>query len=75
MNNEEDWLVSDETCKGCIYYGYLSRSGRGNRCCDYTYITERIRPGIPKDCTVKMKGRWDVSYNVKAGTIMRQEKE
>lgn len=74
MSNEEDWLVSDKTCKGCMYYGYLSRSGRGNRCCDYTYITGRIRKDRPKDCTVKKKGRFDTSYCVQTGAIMRQEK-
>lgn len=74
MSNEEDWLVSNKTCKGCMYYGYLSRSGRGIRCCDYTNVTGRIRQEMPKDCKVKKIGELDTSYCVQTGAIMRQER-
>lgn len=56
MTKEEDWLVSDKYCKGCIYYGTLSHSGN-IRCCDYTDYTWKIRQNPPKTCEVKVKGK------------------
>lgn len=53
---EEDWLVKDKYCKGCMYYGRLSYAG-SDRCCDYTYITGKVRYNPPCDCEVKKKGR------------------
>lgn len=74
MSNEEEWLVSDKTCKGCMYYAFFSHSGR-IRCCDYTFQTGRIRHEKPKDCTVKKIGELETSYCTKTGAIMRKEKE
>lgn len=52
------WIVSDEHCKGCQYYGYLSNSGHGGvRCCDYTFLTDKVRKQPPYRCEVKVIGR------------------
>jgi len=73
MSNEEEWLVSDKTCKGCKYYGYLSHTGRGTRCCDYTYYTGRIREDMPRDCTVKKRGKSPALYRGTTGIIERKK--
>ena len=54
--NEGEWLVSDASCRGCKYYGNLSKSGSGTKCCDYTYYTGKVRRNKPKKCEVKVKG-------------------
>lgn len=51
----EKWLVSDKTCKGCMYYGRIGGHS-GKRCCDYTYLTGRFRKNPPATCEVKKKG-------------------
>ncbi len=54
----EEWLVSDQTCKGCKYYGYISPGHKAaGRCCDYNYITGRFRENKPSECEVKVLGR------------------
>lgn len=50
----KEWLVSDKTCKGCKYYGFMTPGNRGVRCCDYTFITGRIRRNKPAACEVKV---------------------
>lgn len=49
-------LARDETCQGCRYYGYLDGWTGGGRCCDYTFITGRIRRSPPDACEVKEIG-------------------
>lgn len=56
MKNEKEWLVSDKTCKGCMYYGWFDWSSK-TRYCMYTSITNKIRTDKPKDCTVKQIGK------------------
>lgn len=56
MKDEKEWLVSDATCKGCQYYGWLSASAQ-IRACMYTCYTGKIRTDKPKDCTVKRRGK------------------
>lgn len=70
MSDEKDWLVSDKTCKGCKYYGYLSpHQHSGMRCCNYTYYTGKVRTDMPKACTVKTKGRLKPIFRSKDGTV------
>ena len=58
MNKQEkEWLVSDEYCKGCKYYGRLSATGTSYHCCDYTYATGLLRHNPPKTCEVKQIGQ------------------
>lgn len=58
MTEEEKWLVNDKYCKGCKYYGRISASHtKACPCCDYTYITGRIRQNPPESCEVKQKGK------------------
>ena len=58
MTEEEKWLVSDKYCKGCKYYGRISASStKSCLCCDYTYITGKIRENPPESCEVKEKGK------------------
>lgn len=56
MKDDKEWLVSDKTCKGCRYYGYLSASGRV-RACLYSVYEKGVRTEKPKDCTRKKTGR------------------
>lgn len=56
MAKEEDWLVSDKYCAGCMWYGRLSSGTTAARCCDYTFYTGRIRENPPKTCEVKETG-------------------
>lgn len=52
----DPYQVSDEACAGCCYYGRLTSGKKG--CCNYTYITGRIRPDEPCDqCSVKLIGK------------------
>ena len=58
MKNEKEWLVSDKTCKGCMYYSRLAAAGKDSpRCCDYTYLTGKVRQNPPRTCEVKQKGK------------------
>ena len=50
-----EWLVSARACKGCMYYGYLAHGG--TMCCNYTYMTGRIRHNKPSQCEVKTLGK------------------
>ena len=52
-HQHDPYIVSDATCKGCIYYRYLS--GGFTRACHYTYDTGKFRPLDMKcaDCTYK----------------------
>lgn len=52
----EEWLVSDKTCKGCIFYGVLAPGYNSGRCCDYTFITNKVRHNKPAECEVKVEG-------------------
>lgn len=55
---EREWLVQDRFCRGCKYYGHLTRSDApGMRCCDYTYATGHIRQTPPRECDKKEAGR------------------
>lgn len=56
MKDEKEWLVSDKTCKGCKYYGYLSVSGRVKACL-YSVYEKGVRTEKPKDCKHKKMGR------------------
>lgn len=56
MKDEKEWLVSDKTCKGCRYYGWLSESSK-TRACLLTCYTGEIRKEKPKDCKHKKLGR------------------
>ena len=55
---EEDktWIVSDKTCRGCKYFGYLNGS-TGLKACNYTWLTGRIRHEPCATCEVKTTGR------------------
>lgn len=64
MTEEEKWLVNDKYCKGCKYYSTLSASHTsGDKCCDYTFLTGRIRKNPPESCEVKEKGKRPRLYN------------
>lgn len=57
-NSKKDpFIVSDQTCKGCYYYGYLS--GVACKDCEYTCITGKLRPAgeTPANCSVKLVRR------------------
>ena len=73
MENESEWLVSDATCKGYKYYDYISRSGRGAMCCDYTGITGKIRHEKPKDCTVKELGKHENVDEIRNGNLFKRK--
>lgn len=62
MTEEEKWLVNDKYCKECKYYGWINRSGVC-RCCDYTYLTGKIRKNPPASCEVRVKGKKHSGYN------------
>ena len=54
----DEWLVSEASCKGCIYYGALSQyKTASNRCCLYTYFTGKVRENPPRRCEVKVLGK------------------
>lgn len=73
---EEDWLVKDQYCKGCKWYGFLSSSNSaGVRCCDYTYLTGRIRHNPPKTCEVKERGKRPRGNQSTTGCVVRRRKE
>ena len=74
MTKEEDWLVSDKYCKGCKFYGYLSHSG-STRCCDYTFLTDKIRKNIPKKCEVKEKGPRPKELQSTTGCVVHSRKK
>lgn len=44
------WMVQGKYCKGCRYYGDIS--GR-HKCCDYTYLTGKLRRGDTAHCKVR----------------------
>ena len=47
------YLVDPEKCRGCEYYCWY-----GERTCDYTYKTQKIRQGDTAHCKVrKARGR------------------
>lgn len=48
-------LARDETCQGCRYYGYLDGYA-GGRCCDYTFMTGRVKRNPPATCEAKEIG-------------------
>lgn len=57
MAVEKERLVSDKTCKGCMYYSYLNAGNKhSGRCCYYTYLTGKIRQNKPSKCEVKKLG-------------------
>lgn len=64
--NKDPYIVSDETCKGCMYYKYTYLDGneQKDRYCDYTLATGKIKPHDMKcaDCTFRVDGstrrRW-----------------
>ena len=56
--NVKQWLVSDKTCAGCKYYGWLgSMSKRGVRMCEYTWLTGRMKEEPCATCDVKVIGK------------------
>lgn len=65
MNNDP-YVVSDATCKGCMYYKYMFMIGDDASChyCDYTLATGKVKPHDMKcaDCTYRADGstrrRW-----------------
>ena len=63
----DPFIVSDETCRGCIYYRYLS--GAGLRACHYTLDTGKFRPlDMPCDeCTYKVTTRRRVNRHSSNG--------
>lgn len=56
MKDEKEWLVSDKTCKGCMYYGWFNASSK-TRACLITCYTGIIRKEKPKDCKHKKYGK------------------
>lgn len=42
MKKTDPYIVSDKTCKGCIYYRYLG--GAGIKACHYTFDTGKLKP-------------------------------
>lgn len=55
----DPYVVSDKTCSGCVYYAPLYASvPRSTRCCNYTYLTGKVRPEgeTCAECSVKAKG-------------------
>lgn len=73
MKDENEWLVSNKTCKGCMHYGMLSWSSK-TRACLYTCNTGKIRTDKPKDCTVKKLGKPPVVDEVRCGTIIARKR-
>lgn len=66
----KEWLVSDKTCKGCKYYGNLTPGNRhGGRCCDYTFITGKLRKNKPAECEVKVLSEKRATANMHRNTI------
>lgn len=55
MDTEKDWLVSDDTCLGCVYYGWIY-TGSVIRCCDYTYYTGVVKQCKPFSCDKYREG-------------------
>ncbi len=53
---DKAWIVSDKTCRGCQYFGYLSGTG-GTKACNYTLLTGRVRHEPCATCEVKTTGR------------------
>lgn len=56
MKDEKEWLVSDETCKGCMYYGMFYASSKVKACL-YSVYEKGVRTEKPKDCTHKKLGK------------------
>lgn len=51
----DPFIVSDETCKGCLFYGQMTGLGSRTMCCDYTYLTGKFKPEgeTCAECSVK----------------------
>lgn len=56
-NANDPYVVSDKTCEGCRYYGWLSSRG-SLRMCTYAYVTGKVRPKgeTCEECSVKELG-------------------
>ena len=68
---KEDWLVSNKTCKGCMYYGYLATYC--DRCCDYTYLTGKVRHNPPSSCEVKEIGKRPRKHLSTSGCVVHRK--
>lgn len=62
QNKKDRWIVCDDTCLGCVYYGWIY-IGTVTRCCDYTYYTGNIRECEPYMCDKYLEGRRTMTNN------------
>ena len=72
---DNEWLVSDASCKGCQYYGYLNQyRTKENHCCLYTYFTGKARKNPPGRCEVKVLGKRLRGKNSTTGCVVHRRK-